>query len=934
MQPRWTPISIAVALTLADAIALRRAWAPGLDRPLLWAAAACTIGAGVLAFFAWERLVTKSLGAWLVGRPHFAAAVASAPLAVAIALPLGATYTAQRWVGAIAPWLVAAALLATFVLARAISRPRRRLPPGPRVLAAILAGVLLVTNARLPQTLLVGMHALLIVSAVALLVVALADGVPPSARVPWRAGLAAGVLAALGATILGTSANVRFVAHRQAPVAGLFLRAITPELASHAPARRWAPAAGGTRAPSSWADVNLLIITVDALRADQPLPEVERRAHPGAHFRRVYAQAPHTAWSVTSLLTGAYPDHLTSTPRPITLAEHLRARHFYSDAFYPAGLFFDGRAPLEHYAGRRFGFEWTDTRTLDAHALTDAVLARMALDRRLYADEPRELVWVHYFDPHEPYEAHPPTPADAPPRDRYASEVAYVDREVARLLDGLRGAPRPTLVVLTADHGEELGEHGGAYHGTSVYEEQVRVPLYLFVVGGAPLPDRDVDGPVELVDVMPTVLDLLGEPAPPVEGRSLAPLLFDDEARATRDAHAQVFTRRMLVRDQHKLIHDTRGDVIELYDLARDSAEQHNLADVEPQSAASLKAALADWFALPSIDELERVLADRTRPVERRASAAHLLGELRPPGVETRLRGALGDGDATVRAEAALALAETADRAATPTLLALLDAPAWRKKAALALGHLRDPRAVPALIEATRDIDATTRRHAVHYLGHLAPATTAPLLEARAREDLKVRGDAYLALGRLVARTGDGDAAAWLADRLADETYEDARARLAWALGLAAPQLAPAVARRTRALLAAWAEQPNVPPTVNEALLRLGAAGFDFACHRDPDENAFVGATLCPQRGPTAIVVESPGDAVALVLRARGEGVRETVRSSGVPIGTLPLPAVLGDIRLPLPPGLVRRGRIQLELEPSVSGAELDFVRLVTRDGI
>src|SRR5213075_1446348 len=90
--------------------------------------------------------------------------------------------------------------------------------------------------------------------------------------------------------------------------------------------------------------------------------------------------------------------------------------------------------------------------------------------------------------------------------------------------------------------------------------------------------------------------------------------------------------------------------------------------------------------------------------------------------------------------------------ARTP-LAALLDDPRLRRRAALGLGHLRDPRAVPALREALSDIDPTVRRHAVHYLGWLASAADAQLLEARAVEDLKIRADGYLALGRLSVRT-------------------------------------------------------------------------------------------------------------------------------------------------------------------------------------
>src|SRR6185503_15668636 len=100
-----------------------------------------------------------------------------------------------------------------------------------------------------------------------------------------------------------------------------------------------------------------------------------------------------------------------------------------------------------------------------------------------------------------PYVARDGVSPDAPPLARYDSEVAYTDREIGRLLDGLGKLARPTLVVITADHGEEFGEHGGAYHGSSVYEEQVRVPLVFWSTVAGALPAEVLTSPAELVDV-------------------------------------------------------------------------------------------------------------------------------------------------------------------------------------------------------------------------------------------------------------------------------------------------------------------------------------------------------------------------------------------------------------------------------------------------
>jgi len=762
-------LAMAAVLSAADAIAVRRAWAPDGERTLVWLAITGTLGATVLVGWFYQSAVAR------LARGGLRLALAGLPFALLIGGPLSRTHLVGRLAGAASlPFVLTATIPAAALVARwATVRPTR----AAQLVAFAAAASLLIINMGVRQPVL---RATIVSLAVALLVWALAARETERRELAVAAALAC-VLSSTAWAALRRSPNVNFVTRAQAPLTGLVLGALARPSAPQATAGVWtATRAGAAR----YADANLVLITIDALRADAPLPALDAAAPRMVRLDRVYAQAPHTAWSIASLLTGAHPDRLRGPTPPPTLAERLGARHFYTDAFYPAGFFFDGRAPLGRYAATRFGFEWSDTRTLDAHTLTDAVLARLDEERRQWADEPRLFLWAHYFDPHEPYVAHDGVAADAPARARYRSEVAFVDGELARLVRGLASLPRPTLVVVTADHGEEFGEHGGAYHGTTVYDEQVRVPLRLFVVGGAPLAARALDGPVELVDVAPTLLELLGL-AGAAEGHSLLPQL-DGAPVTPRDAHAQVDTRRMIVRDGWKLIRDLRGDVRELYDLARDPHEQRNLAGQEPARLAALDAALSDWFDLSGPDEQASVLTDEQAPVERRVAAARALGIGGPPVADQALRTALAAADPTVRAEAALALAELSDDAAVAPLLLLLDDPHLRRRAALGLGHLRDPRALPALREALTDIDPTVRRHAVHYLGWLGDASDGPRLRERALADLPVRADAYLALGRLGARTGAAMVKPFLESRLPVEEYADARARLVEALRLSA----------------------------------------------------------------------------------------------------------------------------------------------------
>src|SRR5262249_29996910 len=118
--------------------------------------------------------------------------------------------------------------------------------------------------------------------------------------------------------------------------------------------------------------------------------------------------------------------------------------------------------------------------------------------------------WVHYLEPHHPYEPHPGlSRAGESAIDLYDGEVRFVDREVARLCEYLRKTRPRALIILAADHGEEFGEHGSSYHGTTLYDEQVRVPLAFATLDGTGVAARTLDGPVGLVDVAPTVLALL-----------------------------------------------------------------------------------------------------------------------------------------------------------------------------------------------------------------------------------------------------------------------------------------------------------------------------------------------------------------------------------------------------------------------------------------
>ncbi len=272
--------------------------------------------------------------------------------------------------------------------------------------------------------------------------------------------------------------------------------------------------AGCAPAPSGPPDI--LLITVDTLRADAlgayggpPTPAVDDLAERGLRYTRAYAVTPLTIPSHAALFTGRYPPRsgvrdngdYSLSESAVTLAERLSAAGYRTAASVGAyvtsarwgfGQGFD--TYLEPRAEAGADSRWAAERRGDA--VVDDALAWLA-DR---GEEPWFL-WVHLFDPHHPYRA----PAGyGEGLSAYAAEVAYVDAQLARLLDEV--GPE-VLVVLAGDHGEGLGEHGEDRHGVLLYEATTRVPLILRPPGGRA---GVIDVPVSLVDVAPTLLAAAG----------------------------------------------------------------------------------------------------------------------------------------------------------------------------------------------------------------------------------------------------------------------------------------------------------------------------------------------------------------------------------------------------------------------------------------
>lgn len=274
---------------------------------------------------------------------------------------------------------------------------------------------------------------------------------------------------------------------------------------------------------------DVVLITIDTLRSDalgwvagkNATPTLDRLAGSGASFPGAVAPAPVTLPSHASILTGLVPPRHGATDNgiplgsgPASLAERLGAAGWSTGAFI-SGL------PLAKHFGLDRGFDrYDDQLPVRGRERRAPETVRAALSWLEGVEQPAFL-WLHLYDPHDPYEA-PGTPPGASTREAYLAEVRAVDAALEPLLKAAQS--RGALIVATADHGEGLGEHGEATHGLFVFESTIAVPLMVSWPGKVTAGRHD--DPVRLVDITPTILDLLGLPAlAEVDGISLRPWL-------------------------------------------------------------------------------------------------------------------------------------------------------------------------------------------------------------------------------------------------------------------------------------------------------------------------------------------------------------------------------------------------------------------------
>ncbi|HEV8239917.1 MAG TPA: sulfatase [Thermoanaerobaculia bacterium] len=406
---------------------------------------------------------------------------------------------------------------------------------------------------------------------------------------------------------------------------------------------------------------NVVVVLVDTVRADHlgaygyrrpTSPHFDALAAQSYLFTQARAQASCTYPSVNSLLTSRYPARFLGQaegsfgiPAGIpTIGEMLAARGWSTAAVSASPVVRNSPTRFNPGAGFGRGFSRFDEACLwhPAACVTNHGIAA--------AEQLREpfFLYLHYMDPHGPYD--PPQPfrkqfrmgrtkerwaarGDVNPLQRfldgaggpvvygpadlrfvqglYDGEIAYFDAQLGRLVDQLRRQRllERTILVVLSDHGESFLEHGNVKHCESVYDSEVRIPLLVRL----PRQHRGerIAGPVEALDLAPTLLDLVGLPIDGrgFEGRSLLPRL-DGKAADERYAFSMIQRQRSVAGARYKLVAELGGDRWQLFDLSRDPGERRDVKGEAKQAFARLRAALQQQLARTESPEVTRYAAE------------------------------------------------------------------------------------------------------------------------------------------------------------------------------------------------------------------------------------------------------------------------------------------------------------------------------------
>ena len=381
---------------------------------------------------------------------------------------------------------------------------------------------------------------------------------------------------------------------------------------------------------------NVVVITMDTTRADHlgcygyadiQTPRIDALAAGGVLFEEAFSVQPVTLPSHCSIFTGKYPFHngvrdnniYKLSDRNVTLAEILSDRGYLTTAFIGSYILSNefGLSQGFHFYNDKFvkpkqkGMLPVDRRASEISFLVDEWLTAVQ-------DVVREtpfFLWIHYYDPHADYD--PPHPYKTAYANPYDGEIAYTDDWIGFFFDSLksRGLWDNTLIVLTGDHGESLGEYGEMTHGMFIYRPATHVPLILHHPGLLPAGKR-IQNRVSSVDIVPTVLDLLGvETGTDFDGISLKGLIRGEPAAPGRAVYSEAFIPRGFNWSELKGIRKDDWFFIEapnpeLYRIGVNGREKDNLYGSDRSTADRLDGDLQTLTASENPDIEEHVAVD------------------------------------------------------------------------------------------------------------------------------------------------------------------------------------------------------------------------------------------------------------------------------------------------------------------------------------
>jgi arylsulfatase A-like enzyme len=401
---------------------------------------------------------------------------------------------------------------------------------------------------------------------------------------------------------------------------------------------------------------NVVFITIDTLNAhhlgaygaeNSPSPNIDKLASDGVLFEKAYSSAPWTKPAFASMFTSLFPSvhGVTAFDRVLSEDKFTLGEFFKSKGFSTAGII--SHILIQPQFGYAQGFDSYELIPFkgSVHAVISSLkvtdMAAKWLDTNATNSDKPFFLFLHYFDPHNNYFHHKKfdrtswykgpiksgmglkemralipkmTPDDVRAlRGLYDEEISMTDYSIGLLLEQLKtmGIDDETLIVITADHGEELTDRGFIGHTRSLYDELVRVPFVFFAPGLTP---KRIKEPVSTIDLLPTMMGLLGEePMEWMVGKDLSSAILGEELPPTRpifnevDYRAGQITAHKLgvVEGDYKLVFDKDTESYELYNMAKDPKEERDIASEDKAAFARLSAAIQGYKARYQTEAIE-----------------------------------------------------------------------------------------------------------------------------------------------------------------------------------------------------------------------------------------------------------------------------------------------------------------------------------------